>query len=143
MAVTPAGLHRQRAGPGLEQALGGQHVAHLAGADAEGERAERAVGAGVAVAADDGHPGPGQAQLGADDVHDPLPLVAERVEGDAELPAVGLQRLDLRRRLPVGDLDGRPRAAGRGRRGVVHRRHRAVRPADAQAALAQDRERLG
>jgi len=42
---------RAAAGTGCE------HVRHLAGADAEGERAERAVGAGVAVAAD--HRGPG------------------------------------------------------------------------------------
>ena len=41
--------------PGLRQRLGGEHVLDLARADAEGERAERAVGGGVAVAAHDGH----------------------------------------------------------------------------------------
>ena len=40
-----------------QQALRGQHVPDLAGADAEGQGAEGAVGAGVAVAADDGAPG--------------------------------------------------------------------------------------
>ena len=46
-----------RAGPVLGQGLRGQHVLDLAGADAEGERAEGAVRRGVAVAADDGHAG--------------------------------------------------------------------------------------
>ena len=73
----------------LEQALGRQHVLHLAGADAEGERAERAVRGGVAVAADDGHAGLRQPQLGADDVDDALPVAADAVERDAELARVG------------------------------------------------------
>ena len=38
----------------LRQALRGQHVLDFRCADAEGQRAERAVRAGVAVAADDG-----------------------------------------------------------------------------------------
>ncbi len=41
----------------LQQALRGQHVLHFAGADAERQRAERAVRGGVAVAADHGHAG--------------------------------------------------------------------------------------
>ena len=60
LAVTPApgtpveaDLHRP--GPGLDDALGGQHVLHLAGPDAEGQRAEGPVGGGVGVAADDDH----------------------------------------------------------------------------------------
>jgi hypothetical protein len=44
----------------------------LRGADAEGQRAEGAVGRGVAVAADDGHAGQGEALLRADDVDDAL-----------------------------------------------------------------------
>ena len=75
----------------LQQALRRQHVRHLAGADAERQRAERAVGAGVAVAADDRHARLGQPQLRPDDVHDALPLVAQRVQLDAELGAVLLQ----------------------------------------------------
>ena len=54
------------------QALRGEHVLHLGRADAERERAERAVSGGVAIAADDGHARLGEAQLGADDVHDAL-----------------------------------------------------------------------
>ena len=40
--------------PALQQALRGEHVADFGRADAEGEGAERAMRAGVAVAADDG-----------------------------------------------------------------------------------------
>ena len=63
-------LHRP--GPRLHDALGGQHVLHLAGADAERQRAERAVGGGVRVAADDDHAGLGEPELRADHVHDAL-----------------------------------------------------------------------
>ena len=47
------------------------------------------------VAADDRHAGLGQAELRADDVHDALLDVAERVQPDAELLGVAAQRLDL------------------------------------------------
>ena len=89
-----------------------QHVRHLAGADAERQRAERAVGAGVAVAADDHHPRLRQPQLRADDVHDPLPLAAQRVQLDAEVGAVLLQRRDLRRRRGVEHRDAPSRPRG-------------------------------
>ena len=62
---------------------------HLAGADAESQRAEGAVGAGVAVAADDSPAWLGQAQLRTDDVYDALTIAAESIEGDPELLAVG------------------------------------------------------
>ena len=48
-------------------------------------------------------PGLGQAELRADDVHDPLLDVAERVQADAELLGVAAQRLDLGARDRVGD----------------------------------------
>ena len=73
------------------------------GADAERDRAERAVRAGVAVAADDRHAGLGQAELRADHVHDALLDVAERVQADAELLGVATQRLDLGAGDGVGD----------------------------------------
>ena len=86
LAVTPAGSvavdgdgHGAR--PALGQGLGGEHVLDLAGADAEGQRAEGAVGGGVAVAADDGHARLGEALLGPDDVDDALAGVAHRVAG--------------------------------------------------------------
>ena len=98
-------LDRERLRLRLEQALGGEHVAHLAGADAEGQGPEGAVGARVAVAADDGHARLGEAQLGADHVHDALALAAQGVEGDAELAAVLLEGLDLGRRLGVRERE--------------------------------------
>ena len=50
-------VHLKRLRLALQQALRGQHVLHFAGADAEGQRAERAVRRRVAVAADHGHAG--------------------------------------------------------------------------------------
>ena len=67
-----------RAGPVLRQGLGGEHVLDLAGADAERQRAERAVGGGVGVAADDGQPGLRVALLGTDHVDDALAGRAHR-----------------------------------------------------------------
>ena len=86
----------------------------LGGADAERQGAERAVGGGVGVAADHGEAGLGQAQLGADDVDDALLGVAQRVQADAELGAVGPQCLDLRARGGIRD-----RLVDVQRRGVV------------------------
>ena len=122
MAVTPkperpvvADPHR--AGLGLHQALGGEHVLDLARPDPERQRAERAVGGGVRVAAHDRHPRLGDAELGADHVHDPLVIGAERVQRDAELLAVALERLDLHARELVADPRRDRRAVGRARCG--------------------------
>ena len=74
------------------QRLRGEHVAHLARTDAEGDRTERAVRRGVRVAAGDGDAGLGEALLGADHVDDAL-LTGRRVEeGDAVTLAVLLER---------------------------------------------------
>ncbi len=89
------GRHRQR--------LGGEHVLDLAGADAEGQRAEGAVGGGVAVAADHGGARLGQSQLRSHYVDDSLFDVAQRVQPDAELRAVLAQRLQLGAGDGVGD----------------------------------------
>ena len=87
----------------LGQRLGGQHVLHLARPDAEGQRTERPVRGGVAVAADDRHAGLGQAELRADDVHDALVAVAHGCQPDAELGGVAAQRLHLGPADRVGD----------------------------------------
>ena len=71
-----------------------RHVLDLAGADAKGERAEGAMRAGVAVAADDGHARLGQAELGADDVHDALQRAEAILEADAKFLAVALERVE-------------------------------------------------
>ena len=120
----------------LQEALRRQHVAHLARADPEGESAQRTVGAGVAVPADDGQAGAGEPELGADDVHDSLPCIARREERDPELLAVALERPDL-----IGRGSDRQRAtavrtAPRGY-GVVHRRERPLGPPDAEASSPQ------
>ena len=67
----------------------------LAGADAKGQRSERPVRGGMRVAADDGHAGLGQAELGADDVDYALLGRLHVIELDAELRAVAAQRVDL------------------------------------------------
>ena len=83
---------------------------HLGRADAVGQRAEGAVGRGVAVAADDGHAGQGPALLGADDVDDALPDVGHGVVVDPEILGVPVERLDLDAAFLV--LDARRRGPG-------------------------------
>ena len=125
-------------GPALEQALRGEDHLHLARADPEGQRAERAVGGRVRVAADDRHAGLGQAHLRADDVDDALVGRADAVERDAELGAVVGQHLDLGGGHGVGDRQ----APIMGRDRVVGGRHGLAGPADPQPASAQAGECL-
>ena len=124
----------------LHHALRGEHVLDLAGADAEGERAEGAVRGGVRVAADDRHARLGDAELGADHVHDPLAVGAERVDGNAELRAVALERFDLHARELVLDARGHGRAVGG--RVVVGGGERAIGPAHGAPGQAQPVEGL-
>ena len=117
LAVTPDGqlavdVDRHPLRAGLGERLGGEHVLDLAGADAERERTEGAVGGGVAVAAHDRHPGLGAALLGPDHVHDALAGVAHRVVGDAELGRVAAQRVDLDRPTPGRRSAGRCARSG-------------------------------
>ena len=108
------------------------------GADAVGERAERAMGRGVAVAADDRRARQGEALLRPDDVDDALPLI-ELVEiFDAELARVLGQRLDLRRGFRIVDA---VRAVGGGHV-VVDDGQRLLRRADLAARHAQALEGL-
>ena len=135
LAVTPAGSSPSTVtaihfGRRLGQRLRGQHVLDLAGADAEGQRPERAVRGGVAVAADDRHARQRAALLGADDVDDALPGIAHREVGDAELGRVLPQHLDLAGRDRVGDrlvdVGGRDVVVlgGDGQLGAAHARAR-------------------
>ena len=103
------------------------------------ERAERAVGRRVAVAAHDRHPRLGEPELGADHVHDALARRAHRVEADAELGAVRREHLHLLRRDRVGD---RLVDVGGGHV-VVHRGDGEVGPAHGAPGQAQPVERLG
>ena len=122
----------------LDQRLGGEHMLDLGGADAVGQRAERAVGRGVAVAAHDGGAGQGEALLGPDHMDDALAAVALVVILDAEIARVLRQRFDLDRRLRIVDALG---AVG-GRHVVVDHGQRLLRRAHLAAGHAQALEGL-
>src|SRR5262249_21470469 len=84
--------------PGLlhHHALRRQHVLYFARAYAEAETAERAVGAGMRVAADERHAGQGRPLLRPDDVHYALLLVEKREIGlGAVLLDIGVECFDL------------------------------------------------
>ena len=114
-------------GPALQQALGGEHVANFGGADAEGEGAEGAVRAGVAVAADHGLAGLRKTKFRTDDVHDAAQLVAQIEQLEPELCAVALELGDL----PCGRVNAERRVAeyllGACRRRMVHGGERQIR----------------
>jgi hypothetical protein len=67
----------------LAHGLRGERVRALGGADSERQRAQRAVRAGVTVPADHGDAGEHEPELRADDVHDPLPRLADVEEADS------------------------------------------------------------
>ena len=124
----------------LQHALRGEDMSDFAGSDTEGESTEGAVRARMAVAADDRAARLRHAHLRTDDVHDPLPLGAERMQLDAEVGAVLLQLPQLLCRLAIGDRESR--GAGCGRRRVIHRGERAFRTPYTEPALAQHVESL-
>ena len=136
----PGHRDRHEGRPGLGQGLGGQHVLDLAGADAERQRAEGAVGGGVGVPAHDRHAGLRDPELGADHVHDPLALGAERVDRHAELRAVALERKHLLARENV--LDARRRGGAVGGRVVIGGGEGAVGAAHRTPGQAQPVEGL-
>ena len=113
-------------------------MAHLAGADAERQRAERSVRGGVTVAADDGHAGLRESLFGTHDVHDALLVAGQVVKTNAEVGAILFHLIEL------GFADGveNRQVVRRGGRGVIHGRDGQVRPADFQAAVAQRLEGL-
>ena len=125
-------------GLGHRQRLGRQHVAHLGGADAEGDGAEGAVSGGMRVAAGDGHARLGEPQLRPDDVDDPLIFRIQPEEGDAVLGDVALQRLV---HLLGERIAQRPHLAIGGH-DVVHRGEGALGIQHRQAAFLQHLERL-
>ena len=125
-------------GPRLLQALGSQNVLHFRGADAEGKRAECAMRAGVAVAANDGHAGLGKAELRTDNVHDPLFGRLNIVERNTELGAICAQGIDLFGRDRI--FDNEP--VGCGGYVMVHRGHRPVGAAHGSACQAKPFKRL-
>ncbi len=107
--------------------LGGQHIAHLAGADAKGDGPEGAVGRGMGIPAGDGRARLGDALLGAHDVHDPLLARVCIKKCNTVLGAVAAELFDhpLGQRIAVG-LDRLVRRhdvvdGGEGAGGKTHR----------------------
>ncbi len=123
----------------LQECLRRQHVFHFRRADAEGERAERAMGGGVAVATDDGQARQGNSLLRTNHMHDALTGIADRDVGYREGGGVGLQRGDLQRAFRLLDR----LVAGAGGNVVVHHRQRGLGAAHAAAGQAQALESLG
>ena len=122
----------------LLHALRGQHVLDFARADAESQRAERAVRGSVAVAANDCLPGLRQAQFRANHVDDAL-VVAEHIEQrDAGLAAIAFQRVKLPARGRIQDRQ----IAVLGRNRVVHDGKGQVWPAHFAAGGLQSSKRL-
>ena len=135
-------LDGQRAGLSLQQALGRQHVPDLGGADAEGQRAEGAVGTRVAVTADNRASGLGEPELRADHMNDPAVRARDAVQLDAEVGAVVLERSQL----PGGGAVRRRQAfveqSGQSRSGVIHGGDSALRSPHAGPGFPQHGERL-
>src|SRR5688500_19311089 len=96
---------------------------------------------GVAVAADDRHTRLRETLLGTDDVNDSLTGIIQTEEAYPELLAIFLELPELNGGLGVENLQTSSRT-WRGRRRVIHRRQRKIRPAHARAAAPQLGERL-
>ena len=115
------------------QALAGQDIAHLAGANAKGNGTKGAVGGSVRITAGHGHARLSQAQLRGHHMHDSLAATAKAIEMDAVLMAVALQGAEHFFGQSIGEG---PRLA-RGWHDVVHRGHRAFGVADTQPQILQ------
>src|SRR3546814_7673020 len=79
----------------LADGLGREHMLDLRRTDPEREGAERAVGRGMAVAADDRHSRLRTSLFRADDMDDAAPPIAHRERLDPETTRVGGQRFKL------------------------------------------------
>ena len=130
--------HQHVLGLGLDQRLGGEHMLDLGCADAVRQRAESAMRRGMAVAADDGCAGQGEALLGSDHMHDALAAVALVIIFDAEILGVLGERGDLQRQLRIVDAFG---AVG-GRHVMVDHGQRLLRRAHPAPRHAQPLEGL-
>ena len=80
----------------LQQGLARHDMLDFRGTDAKGERPERAVRRGVAVAAHQGHARQGETLLRADDMDDTVARILDLEQGDAEVGAIAPQRVDLK-----------------------------------------------
>ena len=128
---------------GLCQALGRQYVLHFGSSDSLREGGEGTVCRGMRVAANDGHARQCRALLRADDMDNALAHVVDAELLDAEVTAIGIERLHLDAGDFVGDaLDpGHAFAAHRGHVVVGRRQVRAHAPGR-PASQPQSLERL-
>src|SRR5216683_669619 len=129
----------ERLGARLNETLRRKHMLDFAGADAKSQRAERAVGGGMTVAADKGLAGLGDAEFRADDVHDALVLAVHVEEADAGFTAIFLEGIELQFGVVV---ENRQRAVG-GRDRMVHHRESEIGAANLAAFRAETGEGLG
>src|SRR6266851_452255 len=129
----------ERLGARLNETLRRKHMLDFAGADAKSQRAERAVGGGMTVAANKGLAGLGDAEFRADDVHDALVLAVHVEEADAGFTAIFLEGIELQFGVVV---ENRQRAVG-GRDGMVHHRESEIGAANLAAFRAETGEGLG
>ena len=118
----------------LPQRLGRQHVGHLGRADAEGERADGAMGRGMAVATDDEEAGLAQPLLRPDDVHDALARIVEAEQRHAVRCRVADELLDHEAALGIRNPGDVARA---GQHIMIRRGKGALRRAQLDAALPQ------
>ena len=122
--------HAHGFGPPLDQRLRREHMGQLAGADAERQRAQPAMGAGMAVAADDQAAGKAEAKLGPDHMDDALPGFI-----DIEHPDAGRRRLGPQARQKLlSDLAGAGPSARRRNR-MIRRCERQFRIVHRQVAV--------
>jgi hypothetical protein len=117
-------------------------VAHFRRTDAEGEGAECAVGARVAVATNNRLARLGCPEFRANNMHDPAPTAAVPQEIESEFLAVALHLPDLIGSAFTGHEQVLKGTDWRGRRRVVERRQRKVRAPDRQVIVAQHGKRL-
>src|SRR5205807_1661751 len=129
----------ERLGARLNETLSCEDMFDFAGADAKGQRAECTVRGGVAVAANNSLPGLGDAQLGADDMHDALILAVHVEETDTGFATVFLQGFKLEFGIVIQDGQ---RAVGGGD-GMVHHRESEIGAADLAAFGAETGKGLG
>ena len=137
-----AHFHRLRALQ--QQRLRGEHVLHLAGADAKGQRAHATMRGGMRIAADDRGAGQREALFRPDDVHDALFARGRAEIANAEILNVLFQRGELLRALRILDrqaLARRIQPRG-GRHVVIGHGQRQFGPANLAPGDAQRLEGL-
>ena len=121
------------------EGLGGEDVAHLRGADTEGNRTERTVGGGVGVAAGNRRAGLSDALLRADHMDDTLGAGGGVEEADPVVLGVLAEGLDhlLRNRIGIGLLEFI------GRDDVIHRGEGPLRELHLEPEVSEHAEGLG